>query len=420
MLKSLRKKFVIVIMALVGMVLFSVLGGSYVSTWQTQHAIIDGALKKSLEGNMPEFPRMGTFDSNNGFDRNRRDANVLILCIDLDSNGIVLATNNAPVLVDQNSLAEVLSEIISGNKDSMWDSSKHIAWSRTYRGDGAWRVAIADTSTTDVLLSSLLIKDIIICVVAMGLLLLIAFGLSSWMLEPVEEAWNQQRQFVADASHELKTPLAVIIANNQILLKDEGIPKESMRWIESTADESIHMKGLVEDLLELARTDETIAGSAGIMKSDRVDFSALVENAALEFDAIAFERGTSIDEHIASDVSVQGDQEWLARLCKILVDNACKYASPGTVVSVSLEKDGKRCKFTVNNKGNTIDAEDLPHVFDRFYRTDKARSRSSKASGFGLGLAIAKGIVTAHNGTIAATSDETNGTTFEVVLPTMA
>lgn len=420
MLKSLRKKFVIVIMALVGMVLFSVLGGSYVSTWQTQHAIIDNALEKSLSGNMLELPRMGTFGANDDGGRNHREANVLILCVDLDSNGIVLATNNAPVLIDQDSLASVLTEIISGDKDTMWDSGKHIAWSRTYRGNGAWRVAIADTSSTDVLLSSLLIKDLIICVVAMGLLLLIAFGLSSWMLEPVEQAWNQQRQFVADASHELKTPLAVIIANNQILLKDENIPKESMRWIESTADESTHMKGLVEDLLELARTDETIAGSAGIMKSERVEFSELVENAALEFDAIAFERGNSIDEHIASDVYVQGDQEWLARLCKILVDNACKYASPGTVVSVSLEQEGKRCKFTVNNKGAVIDAEDLPHVFDRFYRTDKARSRKSKASGFGLGLAIAKGIVTAHGGTITASSDETHGTTFEVTLPATA
>ena len=420
MLKSLRKKFVIVIMALAGMVLFSVLGSSYVSAWQTQHAIIDNALQKSLDGNMTEFPRMGTFDSSIDLNRSHRDVNMLILCVDLDSSGIVLATNNAPVLIDQNSLAEVLTEIISGDTDSSWDGNRHIAWSRAYRGDGAWRVAIADTSSTDVLLSSLLVKDIIICVVAMGLLLLIAFGLSSWMLEPVEEAWKQQRQFVADASHELKTPLAVIIANNQILLKDEDIPKESMRWIESTADESTHMKGLVEDLLELARTDETVAGSAGIMKRDRIDFSELVENAALEFDAVAFERGNSIDEHIVSDIFVQGDQEWLARLCKILIDNACKYASPGTVVSVSLEKEGKRCKFAVNNKGNTIDAEDLPHVFDRFYRTDKARSRKSKASGFGLGLAIAKGIVTAHNGTIAVASDEIHGTTFEVVLPMMA
>ncbi len=420
MLKSLRKQFVLVIMALVGLVLFSVLGGSYVSTWQTQHSIIDNALRKSLEGNMPQFPQMGTVGANGGLKRELREANVLILCIDLDSNGIVLATNNAPVLIDQESMAGVLTEIISGDRDAAWDGSRHIAWSRAYRGDGAWRVAIADTSSTDVLLSSLLIKDIIICVVAMALLLLIAFGLSSWMLEPVESAWIQQRQFVADASHELKTPLAVIIANNQILLKDEDIPEESMRWIKSTADESTHMKSLVEDLLELARTDETIAGSAGIMKSDRVDFSELVESAALEFDAIAFERGNSIDEQITSGIFVQGDQEWLARLCKILVDNACKYASPGTAVKVSLAQEGKRCKFAVNNMGNVIDAEDLPHVFDRFYRTDKARSRSSKASGFGLGLAIAKGIVTAHNGTITVTSDETHGTRFEVVLPVMA
>ena len=101
------------------------------------------------------------------------------------------------------------------------------------------------------------------------------------------------------------------------------------------------------------------------------------------------------------------------------MDNACKYASEGTVVTVKLVQEAKRCVLEVNNKGNVIDPEDIPHLFERFYRTDKARSRDSQAGGFGLGLAIAEGICTYHGGTISATSTETEGTTFTVTLPVL-
>jgi signal transduction histidine kinase len=105
---------------------------------------------------------------------------------------------------------------------------------------------------------------------------------------------------------------------------------------------------------------------------------------------------------------------------KILIENACKYTKGDSPVHVSLANEGKRCTLSVNNKGDVIDAEDLPHVFDRFYRTDKARTRGDETGGFGLGLAIAKGITESHKGTIACTSNEVEGTTFTVTLPQAA
>ncbi|MDY4014353.1 HAMP domain-containing sensor histidine kinase, partial [Parafannyhessea umbonata] len=202
----------------------------------------------------------------------------------------------------------------------------------------------------------------------------------------------------------------------QILQRDKALPADSRRWVDSTAEEAGHMKTLVNDLLQLARADESVAGTTGILKRADVDLSDIVSSAALEFDAVAFERGTSVEDSVAEGVHVQGDADWLRRMVRILIDNAVKYAAAGTTVKVTLERRSKGCRLTVNNQGPTIPAEDLPHVFERFYRSDKARTRDGGAGGFGLGLAIAKSTVDAHGGTIQCTSDEKSGTTFTVTL----
>lgn len=421
MLKSLRRKFVLIIMILVGTVLVSVLGGTYASAWVTQHDIIDDALERGLTEDIFMFPQWGMLwdDEDGGRPDDNGRANVPILRMDVDSSGKVLYINDSSLLKNVTSLSVTINQVQTSESDSSWDTATHLAWMRAQRESGTWRIVIADTSAADLSLQSLAIKDVAIFVAAMGALLVIAILLSTWVLKPVEAAWEQQRQFIADASHELKTPLAVIIANTQILEADQSIPAESRRWIQSTAEESKHMKNLVEELLELARTDETATGAHGVMKQEEVDFSAMVENAALEFDAIAFERGSEIQEQIDEGVRVKGDAEWLMRLCKILIDNACKYSLVGTPVLVSLRQESRRCTLSVTNQGNVIDPEDLPHVFDRFYRTDKARSRDAHTGGFGLGLAIAKGICTSHGGTISVTSSAEAGTTFCATLPTL-
>ena len=417
MIKTLKRKFVAVIMVLVGTVLIAVLGSSYAATWTTQHELVENSLAHGLERGVRELPRWSNIGgpANDGAPTTRMS--MLVLSVDMDSNGIVLDTNEAPVIIDSSALESILKAALESSESMHWDYDDHIAWKRAQLSDGSWRVVIADTSSVDHFLQNQAVRNTLIIVIALAVLLAIAIGLSTWILQPVEYAWESQRQFIADASHELKTPLAVIIANSQILAKDESIPEESMRWIESISEESQHMKSLVEELLELARTDETITGAQGVMKQEPVDFSAIVENAALEFDAIAYEHGNEIKEDIEEGAVVTGDREWLERLCKILVDNACKYSYVGEPITVSLKKESRRCVLSVNNHGNVIDAEDLPHVFDRFYRTDKARSRDAHTGGFGLGLAIAKGICVSHGGDISVASNETSGTTFTATLP---
>ena len=425
MLRRLRTKFVAIIMTLVGTVLIGVLGSTFVSTMHTQQDITYEALDRGIEGSLRNVPRWdNVFEQNSNPKAQRKPAedlgkrDLFVLIVDLDAEGIVVATNDAPMMLDATTMSEVLERALVSDKDMEWDTTLHIAWKRASRTGGAWRVVICDTYAQDTTISKLLVRDSMITVIAMGLLLAISIGLSTWVLKPVEEAWEQQRLFVSDASHELKTPLAVISANTEILLSNDAVRPDSLRWVESTQEEAQQMKALVEELLELARTDETIAGTASTMSKERVNLSELVDNATLEFDAIAFEKGTSIDAEIAPDIFCIGDIEWLRRLTKILIDNACKYARGSEPIRVTLSSSSRHVTLSVNNHGTTIDAEDLPHLFDRFYRTDKARSREQGSSGgFGLGLAIARGIAESHGGEIACTSDEQSGTTFTVTLP---
>lgn len=416
MLKKLRRKFVLIIMVLVGAVLACVLGGTLVSAYVTQEDMRSEALDRGLAGDIHDSPTMFTSDPDQRNDSPR--ANMFVLCVDISQDGVVLASNRSSVLIDQDTLKTVVREALASDADAGKDADLHIAWKRELKGSGAYRVAMTDTSASDLSLERQLVGDAAIIALALAVLFGISWGLSWWALKPVSHAWDQQKQFVADASHELKTPLAVIIANTEILSRDDAVPEESRRWVDSTADEARHMKGLVEELLELARADETTLGDgSGVLHEETVDLSELVEDAALEFDAVAYEHGSTIEEDITEGISVRGDREWLERLVKILIENACKYTELGSPIRVSLARDGRQCVYAVNNRGNTIPADELGHVFDRFYRSDKARRRGEGASGFGLGLAIAKGIAETHRGSISATSTEGAGTTFTVRLP---
>lgn len=183
------------------------------------------------------------------------------------------------------------------------------------------------------------------------------------------------------------------------------------------------MRELIGDLLQLARTDEGIDGAEFAFRHDDIDLSELVESSALEFDAVAFERGCTIDLTSTDGIHVRGDIEWLGRVVKIFLDNACKYATPNTRITVTLAPQHRRmtslAQLSVTNQGAPISPEDLPHIFDRFYRADAARTKGDEPGGFGLGLSIAKGIVEAHGGTASATSTREHGTTFTVRLPTI-
>ena len=279
---------------------------------------------------------------------------------------------------------------------------------------GSLCIAFADAGT----ISSW--KDLAWTLVAIGLCTLGAFlaisvFFSRWAFKPVEDAWKAQQQFTADASHELKTPLTVILANMQILAShpEDTIASQS-QWIESTQTEGESMRQMINDMLDLARPE---AMRAPKLLAD-VDLTDLLEGDALQFESVAFERGIELEMDIQQGVHIQGDPMRLHRLTSTLIDNACKYANDGGSVQVQLRADNRDVVLTVHNTGAVIAPEDLPRVFDRFYRADKARSRESGS--YGLGLAIARDVAREHGGDITVTSTEAEGTTFAVELPRKA
>ena len=414
MLKKLKRKFVAIVTTLAGLVLAGVLAMSLYSTYVNQQGLIKDALDRNLEGSTEAVPVIGAARKSEA--GTKRRTNMLALTVEISQSGVVLESSDDNVSINGPVLEKVVDQALEASSNHGSLPEYHVSWKSATTGSGTTRIAIVDTAAVDDTFHNAIVRNIEI--VALGILVLlgISWKLADWALAPVQRAWDQQRRFVSDASHELKTPLAVILANTQILQRDKALPADTRRWVDSAAEEAGHMKTLVNDLLQLARADESVAGTADILKRTDVDLSEIVSSAALEFDAVAFERGTSVEDSVAEGVHVQGDADWLRRMVRILIDNAVKYAAVGTTVKVTLEQRSKGCRLTVNNQGPTIPAEDLPHVFERFYRSDKARTRDGGTGGFGLGLAIAKSTVDAHGGSIQCTSDEKSGTTFTVTL----
>ena len=246
---------------------------------------------------------------------------------------------------------------------------------------------------------------------SMIIILFISLGLSWLAVKPVKKAWEQQKQFVADASHELKTPLTVILANNNIMMSHKSSTVEQeQKWLESTEDEAQHMKQLIDQMLFLAKSD---AGENQLQLSE-VNFSEIVEGSALNFEPVAFEKEVLIDTEIAPDITIDGNQTQLNQLAHILIDNAVKYSDENSVIRIILSKKNDTVEFSVNNRGNVIAKEDINHIFDRFYRAEKSRT----TKGYGLGLSIAQNIVQNMNGKLTVQSNQTDGTTFTAVFKT--
>ena len=237
----------------------------------------------------------------------------------------------------------------------------------------------------------------------------LAVPLAHSAVKPVEQAWRQQKQFVADASHELKTPLTVILTNTELLQSPDYDAAQKQTFLSGIDAMAKQMRALVERLLELARAENEQAACA----FEPCDLSQITESSALLFEAALFERGLTLQTELEADIMVSGDRRQLSQLVEIYLDNARKYASGGTV-TVRLSRCGKnRCRLSVSNEGEAIAPQALRQIFDRFSRADAARTRDGS---FGLGLSIAQAIAQTHGGSVWAES-ETGVNTFFAELP---
>lgn len=237
------------------------------------------------------------------------------------------------------------------------------------------------------------------------------YGISRYIsglaVRPLEQAMEREKQFVADVSHDLKTPLTVILANSGLLRESpEKTVGEQMTWIEGTDDAAQRMLSMVNEMLTLSQ----ISGTAQARQKTCVDLSALAEKACLQLESVAYEKGVALLDDIAGEIFVEGDPGYLTRITSSLIENAVKYEPSGGEVHVRLAAEKNAAVFTVRNPGSVISGDDLPHIFERFYRADQAR----RGGGFGLGLAIAKEMTESMGGAISAESSAEKGTVFRV------
>ena len=246
--------------------------------------------------------------------------------------------------------------------------------------------------------------------VSFVMFLLLSFLFAWWAVKPVEKSWKEQRQFVSDASHELKTPLTVILTNAELLQQPDYDEEKKNGFAANILTMAGQMRSLVENLLDLARVDNGLAKKVWA----RVDLSHMVYDALLPFEPVYFEKGLDLQSRIQENIFINGSESHLRQVVEILLDNARKYSDCPAAVVVCMQRQGRgQCLLSVANPGAPIPSKDLQNIFKRFYRVDQARSRDGS---HGLGLPIAEGIVRDHNGRIWATSQ--NGfNTFYVTLP---
>lgn len=286
-------------------------------------------------------------------------------------------------------------------------------WAYTVRetADGH-RVTFVDVTARQGILTNLIYTFLAVGLVMLIVIFFISRYFANRSIAPVQEAFDKQKRFIADASHELKTPLAIINTNADVLLANgDDTIRNQAKWLSYIKSETERMSKLTGDLLYLTEMDDAREG----MIFTTLNVSDAVENVVLMMEAAIFEKQILLDYEIEPDVLVRGNGEQMKQVVMILLDNAMKYTNAKGSIRLELKKHHHEMVLAVTNTGEGIAAEHLDRIFDRFYRTDTSRAR--KHGGYGLGLAIAKAIVEQHKGKIFAKSALKENATFYVQIP---
>ena len=405
MIRKLQIKFVAMCMVLVTAVLGVVFAAVLVSAKQNIEVISHQVLERVIQDDAPNSrPALGP-------NQNGEEVLLPYFTVNLwDSNGVYQAfvtSGTYANLQDTAELEDILSDCLRQGQPEGTIGSYGLRYMRQDYGLYQ-RIAFVDMSMEQATLQELMGSYLQIGLAALILLLGVSILLARWATRPVARAWRQQRQFLSDASHELKTPLTVILSNAELLEAAPMDPRPA-RWADNIHSEAKRMKSLVEEMLTLARADNAVPTAV----MTEVSLSDLATDCALAFEPVAFEAGKPLESDIAPDVTVTGDGDKLRQLIGVLLDNAIKYGQAGGTITLSLRRTDRQARLTVSNPGEPIPPEQLSRLFERFYRADASRGEQS---GFGLGLPIAAAIASEHKGTLKAESDQVS-TRFLFTMP---
>ena len=317
---------------------------------------------------------------------------------------MLLQEGNYNSFPDQAFLDEVILLGMDGRGETGFLPEYSLKYFREARPEGVF-LAFADTSYSETMMESVWQYGAAACVGIWLLFFVLSWFFAGWAVRPLEKAMTAQKEFVANASHELKTPLTILAANTELLSGHiSGRDEESDKWLENMKQECQEMRKLVESLLTLARSD---AGTGKKKAFSRFDFGELLMEELLTFEPVFYQAGRMLsyeDLEESRKFFVNGNREELKQLLQVLLDNAVRYSNPQSATTVSMEETGRGgfC-LQVKSHGTPIPKEQREAVFERFYRGD-----TSRASGFGcgLGLSIAKEIAREHKAVLGLTCED--------------
>ena len=389
MIKKLRIKFIALSMFSLLLVLFIIMGSINILNYQDIVKDADNVLS-ILKSNNGAFPKMeeprGKHDSPKPLSPETPYESRFFSVL-MSREGVVIS-------VDTGKIAAVDTATAMEYAESLWERQENQGFIGDYRytfqeTDEGTRIIFLDCGRTLSTFRSFLFTSCGISLLGLLAVFTLLALLSGRIITPFSESYEKQKRFITDAGHELKTPLTIIDADADILSMEFG----ENEWIQDIQNQTKRLTSLTNDLILLARMDE------GTKQVQKIDFP---------FSDLA-------SEMVQSLLSLCGDEKSLRQLLSILLDNALKYSDPEGAISLSLEKSGKSIRLTVFNTVEKISPESLPHLFERFYRADP--SRNSQTGGYGIGLSIAKAIVTSHKGKITASSPDGRSLQVVVVLP---
>lgn len=411
MIRTLRRKFILIAMvSLIGtltIICAAIAGGTYSGITQRADKII-----QLLHQNEGEFPTLDNSDDSvdpaqkGGLQITRETPFETRFCIvRLTKHREVAHVDTEHIAaMDRQSIINRIGEIIEDGKTSGY--SDYYRYRIFSESDGGTSIILLDYFQQLQSFYNLLRVALMVSLLCVMIVFVLLFFLSKKIIRPFIENLERQRQFVTDASHELKTPLAVLSANVGLLEEMYG----NNKWFSSAQSQIVRLDKLIKSLIELARTEESMPVEA----VSTFSLSEIAEANLEAFQSLAEAAGKRLSGQITPKLIMHGVPDNLFRLFTILLDNAIKYCDPGETITLSLTTKGGNLVLTVSNPCKELDAAQIPRFFDRFYRADSSRSRAT--GGYGIGLSTAKAIVSRHHGKLFART-HSGQITFTALFP---
>ena len=400
MFKKLKTKFVLINMSLLTAVFIGIFGTIYLSTAYS----MEKDMRMQLWSNIMVAPQQNPNHKNDRMD--------MSIKIDLDNTNEIVSISSK-MNTDDLDINNIVTNIVNNDEDmdTIKINGESFGYLKQDIGNGK-RIVLISKSFQQNMLWNLLKIFISVGSLSLVLLFFISIYFTNKAIIPLEEILKKQKQFIADASHELRTPLTIINTNVSLLRENEMETIYSQRkWINYIESQADRMSILINEMLSLANLD------ANKKKEEKVNInlSKMLSDSLLVFEVVIFEKGLILEEDLADNIFIKGEQNQIKKLISILMDNAIKYTNNNGKITVSLINERNKAKLIVRNTGEGIKREHLEKIFEKFYRVDDSRDRGT--GGYGLGLSIAKSIVEDHKGKIHAESIINNETAFIIELP---